>query len=216
MTLHREMLEAIEGKFPDISGEDTAWPPLDGSGEPRVKRSKPAGQSEGDDDEDEDDDLAGEAALVDYWNEVRERYSTNDHLSPERSAYDLSILPKNWAVVSVSVTDDRNTMFISRHQNGHDPIVFCLPLDRQSNRDSDIDPFTFDMGMSELRDIIAASDTCSREAKMMLTNEQKKEWWATKRTLDERMKALIDNVEFCWLGAFKVSLCELAPEFWSR
>jgi separase len=31
------------------------------------------------------------------------------------------------------------------------------------------------------------------------------EWWAERSALDERLKILLENIEFCWLGAFKVS-----------
>jgi separase len=65
--------------------------------------------------------------------------------------------------------------------------------------------FTFDAGIAERKAIIEQSDACSKVAKSLTTPEEKAEWWATKRALDVRMKELIDNVEYCWLGAFKVS-----------
>jgi separase len=84
--------------------------------------------------------------------------------------------------------------------------VFVLPLDRQNKRDPRADLFTFDDGLGELRDIVNCSDESARVAKHKTTPEERTEWWATRRALDERMKTLVDNVEYCWLGAFKVCL----------
>ena len=191
-------MEAIEGKFIDISSGTTDWPTLDGGSLKASTRSQ-------DKEKDAEEDVTTDPALVEYWNGVRTRHTTRSYLSPDGPSYDLSVLPKTWAVVSISVTEDRNTMFISRHQNGHDPLVFCLPLDRQSKREGEEeDVFTFDAGILELKTIIKLSEECSKSSKFVQTEDDKIAWWGTKRELDERMKDLIGNVEFCWLGAFKV------------
>lgn len=187
------MLEAIEGKFYNYKLNDTAWPKLEPPSIEIITSADP-----------DDEDVLGELPLKSYWQNVKSRYLTNDHLSPSKSAYDLSSLPRNWAVLSISVTEDHNTMFISRHQNGHDPLVFVLPLDRQNKRDPQADLFTFDDGIQELKDIVMSSDENSRSAKAKTTSEEKAEWWAARYALDARMKVLVDNVEYCWLGAFKV------------
>jgi separase len=199
--LHREILEAIEGKFIDIDSDDLAWPTLDG------KFLKDTSRPPIDVDQDAEEDATTDPALVEYWDGVRTRHQTRSYLSPDGPSYDLSVLPKTWAIVSISVTEDRNTMFISRHQNGHDPLVFCLPLDRQSKREGEEeDVFTFDAGITELKTIIRLSEECSKKSKFVQTDEDKAEWWRTKWELDGRMKELVNNVEFCWLGAFKVSI----------
>ena len=36
--------------------------------------------------------------------------------------------------------------------------------------------------------------------------DAKAAWWAERKQLDLRMKGLVENIEFCWLGAFKVCL----------
>lgn len=196
VTMHRELLEAVDYKFYDNKVDDMAWPKLDASASGST--TEPARP------DDNESEPTSDHLLQEHWNNVRSRYHRSEHLSPNKSAYDLSVLPRTWAVLSISVTEDRNTMFISRHQNGHDPLVFCLPLDRQGKREGENDLFTFDTGMTELREIIEESDACSRSAKGLTTDEQKTQWWTTKRTLDKRLKELIDNVEYCWLGAFKV------------
>lgn len=191
-------MEAIEGKFVDIDTDTFAWPTLDGGYLKDSTRSQNK-------DTDAEEDITTDPALKEYWDGVRTRHTTRSYLSPDGPSYDLSVLPKTWAVVSISVTEDRNTMFISRHQNGHDPLVFCLPLDRQSKREGEEeDVFTFDAGILELKTIIRLSEECSKTSKSISTDEGKAAWWGTKRALDVRMKELVGNVEFCWLGAFKV------------
>jgi separase len=176
------------------------WPTLDGS----FLRN---GQTTRELDAEAEEDVTTDAALVTFWEDVRTRHQARSFLSPDGPSYDLSVLPKTWAIISISVTEDRNTMFISRHQNGHDPLVFCLPLDRQSKREGEEeDVFTFDAGIIELKEIIRLSEECSAAGAGVNTTEGKAAWWATKRALDERLKQMIDNVEFCWLGAFKVGL----------
>ena len=197
--LHREILEAIEGKFLDIDTKDIDWPTLDGKSLKDNSRAPVATE------QDAEEDITTDPALVDYWNGVRTRHQARSWLTPHGPSYDLSVLPKTWAVVSISVTEDRNTMFITRHQNGHDPLIFCLPLDRQSKREGEEeDVFTFDAGITELKTIIELSEECSRTSKSIQTEEGKIAWWNTKWNLDGRMKELVNNVEFCWLGAFKV------------
>jgi separase len=195
------VLEAIENKFIETPVDRAEWPSMVKRGanaqsnRPKVPLNPEA-----------EEDITTDPLLVEYWDQVRARHTSRSYLSPESPAYDLSVLPETWAVVSMSVTEDRNTMFISRHQNGHEPLVFCLPLDRQSKREGEEeDVFTFEAGLAELRAIIETSDKCSSVAKTLKTPEEKVGWWNTKRALDKRMKDLIDNVEFCWLGAFKVA-----------
>lgn len=196
--LHREILEAIEGKFLEPDLKSLGWPTLDGS---FLKNSQTTHKV----DPDAEEDITTDPALVKFWEGVRTRHEARSFLSTDGPSYDLSVLPKTWAIVSISVTEDRNTMFISRHQNGHEPLVFCLPLDRQSKREGEEeDVFTFDAGINELKEVIRLSEECSAAGKGVTTTEGKADWWATKRALDKRMKQMIDNVEFCWLGAFKV------------
>lgn len=183
----------------DVDSKDLEWPTLDGKSLKGNSRAPVTA------DQDAEEDVTTDPALVEYWNGVRSRHQIRSYLSPEGPSYDLSVLPETWAIVSISVTEDRNTMFISRHQNGHDPLVFCLPLDRQSKREGEEeDVFTFDAGILELKTIIELSEECSKRSKLVQTEADKAEWWNTKWQLDERMKELINNVEFCWLGAFKV------------
>jgi separase len=139
-----------------------------------------------------------------YWNALKTKYATTNLLTSY--SLDLSPLPPNWAVITINVTEDRTTMFISRHQRDHQPLIFCLPLDRQGRRegDADDDLFTFDAGCAEMNDIVAQSDAGARGAKNIVELQDKIAWWDLRFALDKRMEELVANMEFVWLGAFKV------------
>ncbi|KAL7422127.1 separin protein [Cryptotrichosporon argae] len=186
ITLKREMLDAISNKFFDIAKGDNEWPALE-----------PVAIVADDDD--------GDAHVKTYWSMVRARHAAA-FLPSE--PHDLSALPADWAVVSINVTDDRNTLFVSRHQRGRSPLVFCVPLDRQGKREGEDEDglFTFDAARDELRDIIATSDENARSSKQCTTREDKEVWWETRNSLDKRLEQLVASIEFCWLGAFKTIL----------
>lgn len=114
-------------------------------------------------------------------------------------------MPPDWSVVTINVTDDQSTLFISRHRQGSEPLVFCLPLDRQGRRDGDDETFTFLNAKEELEEIISMSNDGAKNAKGVEGKEGRAAWWAERRDLDKRMEELLSNIEFCWLGAFKVS-----------
>lgn len=140
-----------------------------------------------------------------YWRSVAHRHKTltsstvYDHL-------DLDRLPPNWVVIHVNVTEDRNTMLVTRHQAGNQPIIFCLPLDRQGKREEEEEgSLTFDAAVAELREIIQEANDATRAGKDVVTKEDKQEWWHQRYALDARMGELLSSIEFCWFGAFKVS-----------
>ncbi|WVQ78257.1 hypothetical protein IAT38_000341 [Cryptococcus sp. DSM 104549] len=193
ITLQRELLQAIECKFVDIGIDDPKWTSLEPP-EPKAQSDRSFGEDL--------DDLDGK--LRSYWKMVKTKYTNNPLLGAESSS--LDILPPDWAVVSINISEDRNTMFISRHQRDHEPIVFCLPLDRQGRREGDDDIWTFDTAVGELEDIIKLSNEGARRAKGITSTEGKAEWWAERRALDKRMEELCVNIEFVWLGAFKTIL----------
>ena len=63
--------------------------------------------------------------------------------------------------------------------------------------------------VGELREIIRQSDQGTREAANVNKDDRKERaaWWANRSALDKRLKELLENIEFCWLGAFKVRPC---------
>ena len=146
-----------------------------------------------------------DASLRTYWQSVKEKYSSNSYLT--ENVFNLDLLPPEWTVISINVTEDRNTMFISRHQHDHDPLVFTLPLDRQGRREGEAeeDLFTFDAATQQLQQIVDESNETARVTKNIVERQGKLDWWAKRYELDKRLQELLANMEFCWLGAFKVS-----------
>lgn len=180
LTLHRELFTAVDNKYPDPEADDFDWPGAQGV-------------------------LYKNDNLGRYWDHIRSKHEAFDFLHAD---YDLSCLPENWAVVGITVTTDRSTMLVSRHQNGHEPLVFCIPLDRQGRREGDDESelFTFDAGVAEFNAIIEGSHETIRGGSKLQTMEEKQDWWNKRKELDKRLESLLATIEFCWLGAFKTVL----------
>lgn len=209
VTLRREMLECIDNKFPNISqASDLAWPTMNANGSPF-----PATQSGArrllfaPDSDDDDDDDSDETSMQAYWQMVKKRYRS-ETLDPEGlTCPTVDLLPEHWTVVNISVTDDKQTLFISRQRARREPLIFCLPLDRQGRREMGEDEdaqLTYEQAVEELQDIIRLNDETAKNAKDIQDKDGRASWWSERGQLDIRLKELLENIEFCWLGAFKV------------
>ncbi|WWD01675.1 hypothetical protein V866_008621 [Kwoniella sp. B9012] len=208
ITLQRELLEAIEYKFTDIINDDMKWPTFSTDTMDVDERPQKNGslETETEDLDDHNGQLRG------YWDKIKTKYLTNSILSlSSEPSKELNNLPPEWAVITINVTDDRNTMFISRHQRDCEPIVFCLPLDRQGRREGEDDSLTFDSALAELQDIIDCSNNGARTAKNVVSREEKLAWWEERYRLDKKMKDLCESIEFVWLGAFKTIFSPRRP-----
>ncbi|WVF72384.1 hypothetical protein IAT40_007199 [Kwoniella sp. CBS 6097] len=214
ITLQRELLEAIECKFVDNVNADLKWPSNPFDLPAQVKEDGDTRQDAMEVDETEDLDLDDhDGRLRTYWDMIKTKYSTKSLISTEPPS--LNTLPPEWAVISINVTDDHNTMFISRHQRDCDPIVFCLPLDRQGKREGEDeeDLWTLDAGLAEFEEIINRSNTGSRNVKNVISREDKIAWWEERWACDKKMKELCESMEFVWLGAFKTIFSPRIPSF---
>lgn len=195
LTLRRELVEAIEQKFPMLPNDDFVWPSLS------------------DHDEDSyiitsvEDDDGRNTILKMYWNTIRTGYVCDHDLdTPNGSRTDT--LPHNWTVVNISVADDKNAIFVSRQRADAQPLIFCIPIDRQGRKEEKDDAhFTFKEGIGQLKEILNASDHIAKAAKDVASGDRngKVAWWAKRTALDRQLQDLLDNIEFCWLGAFKVT-----------
>jgi separase len=219
------MLECIESKFIDAQKhDDLQWPLMTPSGARLpISESKTAArrrvarfQDDADDSDDSDQDAPD---LNAYWKHIRSRYESND--LGDAATLHLPPLPQNWSVVHISVTQDKSTLFISRQRGataaakdggGEPPLMFCVPLKnrRESGTGEESDgQLTFDDAIEELHTIVRLSDESTRSAITVRNGgdeEDRKKWWGDRSDLDTRMKTLLENMEFCWLGAFKVYL----------
>jgi separase len=142
-----------------------------------------------------------------YWKSVRDRYHSSHGLGKPVSTSQVDLLPANWTVINISMTEDKSTMFFSRQRPNSEPLLFCVPLERHGRKDENVEEqFLFDDAMHQLEDILRESDQSAKDAKEVPPEDRdaKAAWWAKRVALDKRLRDLLDNIEFCWLGAFKV------------
>lgn len=156
---------------------------------------------------DTDDDFDTTMNLKAYWKSVRNRHHQNEGFGKSASTSQVDLLPENWTVVNISITEDKRTMFFSRQRPNSKPMLFCVPIERHGRKEESVEEqFLFDDAMRQLGDILRESDQTHKDAKEVPSEDRDATaaWWARRVTLDKRMRDFLDNIEFCWLGAFKV------------
>ncbi|EDR03672.1 uncharacterized protein LACBIDRAFT_307113 [Laccaria bicolor S238N-H82] len=219
ITLRREMLESIEHKFSALQmSDDLQWPLItsDGTPRPRPKIERPGRFNvdlESDDDDAEDSALREETLIQAYWTSIREKYRSQRLDVQSLSTSETGDLPENWIVININITDDKSALFISRREGGvegNQPLVFCVPLKgrRDNGDDDEEDHLGFDDAIGELREIVRLSDEGTKTAVNIKSDdkEARVNWWKLRGDLDTRLRELLENIEFCWLGAFKTIL----------
>ncbi|THV00746.1 hypothetical protein K435DRAFT_963900 [Dendrothele bispora CBS 962.96] len=232
LTLRSEMLEAIQQKFSALGRDDLLWPSLATDGSPlpqprKTGRGLMVNQEGSSSDEDEGLEI-GSSSLKEYWNSVRQRYLSyklNAASLLSSSTSTIAELPSNWTVVHITVSEDKNTLFISRQRGGGNsttardqPLIFCVPLKgrRDGPGDENDQHLTFEDAIVELDEIVRLSNETTKSAASIKDNSTARaKWWKERGALDTRMKELLENIEFCWLGAFKTILSKnprLSPE----
>jgi len=96
------------------------------------------------------------------------------------------------------------------------PFAVKLPLNRASQRPSDEateDTVQYSDAVNELRAIIQGSDeTITNSANCHQAGEIE-HWWNTRKSLDARLKKLLDNMENQWLSGFKGLLTGRCQEY---
>ncbi|TPX67593.1 hypothetical protein SpCBS45565_g03697 [Spizellomyces sp. 'palustris'] len=115
----------------------------------------------------------------------------------------INALPENWIVCSLSVDLEREDMYLTRLEKGSSPVVVRLPLKRQAMREGEDNGLLYGEVIGELQDILTASNATTENADAYVTRENKAEWWKKRKELDQRMKALLEEIELVWLGAFR-------------
>lgn len=211
ITLRREMLEAIKHKFIDRINVSDLQPPritLNGTPIPPTEPPKPSRRGLFLDQEDEPDSIAlGDmASCKAYWKSVAARYQSHVFDESGQPTASRPPLPKNWSVINISVTEDKNMLFVSRQQADRQPLVFCLPL-RGRREDEEDERLTFADAMDELKEIMRLNDEGTRGAANVKNDRAARAaWWAARGALDQRLRDLLGNIEFCWFGAFKTVL----------
>ena len=114
----------------------------------------------------------------------------------------IDIIPQNWNVVSMTLSQERDEILISKLRSGQTPYILRLPLNRHNSSDQD-ENFGYDQGKAELQDIITLANVSTHSAQDFSRKGAKTEWWEGRATLDARLKDLLTNMEAIWLGGFK-------------
>lgn len=118
----------------------------------------------------------------------------------------LSYLPEDWLVISIDICSFNGDLIISKiDKDSSKPNALRLPLNRHSSRVYGEERFSLGDALMELKDIIAKSDATMSKDRLsnVTTPETRKEWHLERSELDERLKLLLEKIEFCWLGGFK-------------
>ncbi|KAI8971333.1 peptidase family C50-domain-containing protein [Trametes punicea] len=207
-TLRREMLDVVRHKFLDVNAmDDLQWPLITPNGSPLAAQpestpltrfGRPLSSDSEDDEPVDDEDLKT------YWESIAKRYEAQCFDMARMSIHQADQLPPHWTVITVSVTQDRHTMFITRQRAARKPLIFCLPLKGRREGQED-EHLTYDDAINELQDIIRLSDEGTRQAANVKKDDRSERmaWWKTRSELDTRLRELLADIEYCWLGAFK-------------
>lgn len=115
----------------------------------------------------------------------------------------IDIIPKDWSVVSMALSENKHDLCITKLQAGQSPFVIRLPLERAISRDADNEVFNYQQGRTELLEIVKAINDSCHDARDMTVKGAKSSWWTEREALDTRLKELLDNVEQIWLGGFR-------------
>lgn len=153
-----------------------------------------------------------DTAVKAYWNNVHAKQHLRTLQVSRPFTSETRHLPKGWVVITITVTPDKGTLFLSRQDGGSDPrepLIFCIPLKDKKRRGAGEDKthLTFNDAVQELQDIVRANDESIKSAVNIQANDDnaRSAYWKTRGRLDVRMRKLLENIEYCWLGAFKVS-----------
>ena len=147
--------------------------------------------------------------------------STQIHNKIELSTFQaeyIDIIPQEWNVISMTLSQERDEILISKIRSGQTPFILRLPLNRHNPLDQDQEAFGYDQGRAELQDLINLANISAHSAQDFSHKGAKTEWWERRATLDARLKDLLANMETIWLGGFKAMLSPTAqnPALLSR
>lgn len=221
ITLRRELLDAILFKFPESTERDDTWWPSEtpveeragrsrSKSRPRIKTSGKKGLFDELSDGEDDECASGVDNMQKYWAHVLQKHRNASFIQADEPPADINALPDKWMVVNITLTEDKTALLISRQRPKHEPVVFYVPLKGRREEESE-EHFTFDDASAELQEILELSKEATSDAATIKSEdkEAKSEWWARRKALDLRLKELLENIEFCWLGAFKVRILKI-------
>ena len=130
----------------------------------------------------------------------------------------INIIPLDWNIVSMTLSQERDEILVSRLRSGQTPFILRLPLNRHNSLDQDEETFGYDQGRAEMQDLINLANISAHSAQDLSQKGAKTEWWERRATLDARLKDLLVNMESIWLGGFKAIFSQktCSPVYLSR
>ncbi|ERS99778.1 hypothetical protein HMPREF1624_03142 [Sporothrix schenckii ATCC 58251] len=173
----------------EISGEASWWPAVAPTSATAVTAVSPTGSLSG-----------GTPRRPSFTAGVSK--ITDIHISRFQRDY-IDIIPKDWSVVSMALSENKHDLCITKLQAGQSPFVIRLPLERAISRDADNEVFNYQQGRAELLEIVKSINDSCHGARDMTVKGAKSCWWTEREGLDNRLKELLDNVEQIWLGGFR-------------
>ncbi|KAG7009884.1 hypothetical protein G7Y79_00001g001560 [Physcia stellaris] len=114
----------------------------------------------------------------------------------------LDIIPSSWTVFSLTLSESQDEIRITKFRPHHGPFILNLPLGRRS-QDGDEEPFGFEQGKTELRDIVTLANFSTHDAPDPSRKGARTAWWEARAALDARLKDLLVNIESIWFGGFR-------------
>ena len=115
----------------------------------------------------------------------------------------IDILPEHWTAISISLSESRDELRLSKVRAGQAPFIVMIPLNRHNLRDGDEAIFSYDQCKAELTNIIDLANYSTHDERDFSKRGAKTEWWEARAALDARLKDLLVNIENIWLGGFR-------------
>lgn len=189
--MHHEVIETIDLKYPQLKDDDILWPAF-------IDRPRPGSQKP--------EQRIDDSDLKHYWDSVRSRYCKNI-FGEDGIPNPVDSLPNKWIVITISLTEDKAALLLARQRPQEESMLFCVPFGRHGKKDeNEKQTFSFSHAMEEFSNILHEGDVSAKTAKDVPDErEAKKAWWMRRVELDNRLQEFLENIEFCWLGVFKVS-----------
>lgn len=122
--------------------------------------------------------------------------------APLRADY-IDIIPTSWLVLSISLSECHDEIWVSRARSGQSPFVLRLPFKREHSVDDSDDTLEFEETKKDMLEIIKLANESAHSAGDLSRKGAKTEWWETRFSLDTRLKDLLTNIENVWFGGFK-------------
>ncbi len=115
----------------------------------------------------------------------------------------IDIIPAAWNVVSITLSESRQELVLTRYGTGHSPFIVRVPLERNASREADEEEFGFDQGRAEMLEIIAHANSSAHAGQEATSKVAKAKWWKDRDDLNRRLSELLQNIENVWLGGFR-------------